>query len=139
MFAGVYNLDADNKFLFQGVYGAAISRFITALNGKGIDLVYNPNTELFEATKSFGLMLSYTHKWRADISSAFTLGMVGINNKDYEPADAFSQSWYYSGNVFWNALLGVRFGLEISQGRRINKDGNYGRATRIGFIFYADF
>lgn len=139
LLAGVYTLDPDNKFLFQGVYGAAISRFITALNGKGIDLVYNPNTELFEATKSFGLMLSYNHNWRADISSAFTIGMVGINNKDYEPADAFSQSWYYSGNVFWNALLGVRLGLEIAQGRRINNDGNWGRATRIGFIFYADF
>jgi DcaP outer membrane protein len=139
LLAGVYTLDPDNKFLFQGVMGAAISRFITALNGKGIDLVYNPNTELFEATKSFGLMLSYTHNWRADISSAFTVGMVGINNKDYEPADAFSQSYYYSGNVFWNALLGVRLGLEIAQGRRINNDGNWGRATRIGFIFYADF
>ena len=139
LLAGVYNLDKENKFLFQGVYGAAISRFITALNGKGIDLVYNPNTELFEATKSFGLMLSYAHDWRADISSAFTLGMVGIFNKDYEPADAFSQSWYYSGNVFWNALLGVRLGLEIAQGRRINKDDSFGRATRIGFIFYADF
>jgi hypothetical protein len=139
LLAGVYTLDPDNKFLFQGVIGAAISRFITALNGKGIDLVYNPNTELFEATKSFGLMLSYTHNWRADISSAFTVGMVGINNKDYEPADAFSQSYYYSGNVFWNALLGVRLGLEIAQGRRINNDGNWGRATRIGFIFYADF
>ncbi len=139
LLAGVYNRDAENKFLFQGVYGAGISRFITALNGKGIDLVYNPNTELFEATKSFGLMLSYTHNWRADISSAFTVGMVGILNKDYESADAFSQSWYYSGNVFWNALLGVRLGLEIAQGRRINKDDSFGRATRIGFIFYADF
>ncbi len=139
LLAGVYNLDEDNKFQFQGVYGSAISRFITALSGKGLDLVYNPNTQLFEATKSFGLLLSYSHKWRSDISSAFTIGMVGINNKDYEPADAFSQSWYYSGNVFWNALLGVRLGLEFSQGRRINKDGNYGRASRVGFIFYADF
>jgi hypothetical protein len=139
LIAGVYNLDELNKFQFQAVYGSAISRFITALGGKGLDLVYNPNSQLFEATKSFGLLLSYSHKWRSDISSAFTVGMVGINNKDYEPADAFSQSWYYSGNVFWNALLGVRLGLEFSQGRRINKDGNYGKATRIGFIFYADF
>lgn len=139
LLAGVYNLDTENKFLFQGVYGAAISRYITALKGKGIDLVYNPNTNLFEATKSFGLLLSYYHKWRDDITSAFTLGMVGIINKDYEPPDAFSQSWYYSGNIFWNALLGVRFGLEFSQGRRINEDGNFGRATRVGFIFYADF
>ena len=139
LLAGVYNLDTKNKFLFQGVYGAAISRFITALNGKGVDLVYNPTTNLFEATKSFGIMLSYLHNWRSDISSAFTLGMVGIINKDFEPADAFSQSWYYSCNVFWNALLGVRLGLEIAQGRRINEDGNFGKATRIGFIFYADF
>jgi hypothetical protein len=139
LLSGVYNLDPKNKFLFQGVYGAAISRYITALKGKGIDLVYNPTTNLFEATKSFGLLLSYLHNWRSDISSAFTIGMVGIINKDFEPADAFSQSWYYSGNIFWNALLGVRFGLEIAQGRRINNDGNFGRATRVGFIFYADF
>jgi hypothetical protein len=139
LLAGVYELDSDNKFLFQGVYGAAISRFITALNGKGVDLVYNPGSETFETTRAFGLLGSYLHNWRADISSAFSIGMVGIINKDYEPADAFSQSWYYSANVFWNALLGVRFGLEIAQGRRINNDGNYGRATRIGFIFYAAF
>ena len=139
LLAGVYNLDTENKFLFQGVYGAAISRYITALKGKGIDLVYNPTTNLFEATKSFGLLLSYLHNWRSDISSAFTLGMVGIINKDFEPADAFSQSWYYSGNIFWNALLGVRLGLEVAQGRRINKDDSFGRATRVGFIFYADF
>ena len=139
LLSGVYNLDTQNKFLFQGVFGAAISRYITALKGKGVDLVYNPSTELFEATKSFGLLISYNHDWRADISSAFTIGMVGIINKDFETVDAFSQSWYYSGNVFWNALLGVRFGLEIAQGRRINNDNSFGRATRIGFIFYADF
>ena len=139
LFSGVYNIDSNNKLLFQSVYGAAISRYITALKGKGMDLVYNPSTELFEAAIAFGLLGSVMHKWRDDISSAFTFGMVGINNKDYEPADAFSQSWYYSANVFWNALLGVRFGLELSSGRRINKDSSYGRATRIGFIFYADF
>lgn len=139
LFSGVYNLDSKNKFLFQGVYGAAISRFITALKNQGLDLVYNPNTELFEPTIAFGFLGSYMHNWRSDVSSAFTIGMVGINNKDYEPAGAFSQSWYYSANVFWNALLGVRFGLEIANGRRINNDGNYGKATRVGFIFYADF
>jgi hypothetical protein len=139
LLAGVYDLDTENKFQFQGVFGEAISRFITALTGKGLDLVYNPGTQSFEATKAFGLLGSYSHKWRSDMSSAFTVGMVGIINKDYEPPDAFSQSWYYSGNIFWNALLGVRLGLEFSQGRRINKDGNFGRATRIGFIFYADF
>jgi len=139
LLSGSYKLDTNNKFLFQGVYGAAISRYITALKGKGIDLVYNPNNQLFQATISFGLLASYLHNWRSDISSAFTVGMVGINNKDYEPADAFSQSWYYSANVFWNALLGVRFGLEVANGRRINNDGNYGKATRVGFIFYADF
>ncbi len=139
LLAGVYDLDTENKFQFQGVFGKAISRFITALTGKGLDLVYNPGTQSFEATKAFGLLGSYSHKWRSDMSSAFTVGMVGIINKDYEPPDAFSQSWYYSGNIFWNALLGVRLGLEFSQGRRINKDGNFGRATRIGFIFYADF
>jgi hypothetical protein len=139
LLAGVYNLDAENKFQFQGVFGRAISRFITALSGRGLDLVYNPGTQSFESTEAFGLLGSYSHKWRSDMSSAFTFGMVDIVNKDYEPPDAFSQSWYYSGNIFWNAFLGVRLGLEFSQGRRINKDGNFGRATRIGFIFYADF
>ena len=139
LFAGVYNLDNDNKLLFQGVFGRAISRFITALEGKGIDLVYNPGTETFEATQAFGLLGSYSHTWMSGVTSAFTVGMVGINNKDYEPPDAFSQSWYYSGNIFWNTTMSVRLGLEFSQGRRINKNGEFGKATRIGFIFYTDF
>jgi hypothetical protein len=139
LLAGVYNLDEKNKFLFQGVYGSAISRFITALKGKGLDLILNPAKQTFEAANTFGFLLSYSHKWRDDISSALTLGIVDLKNKDFEPADAFSQSWYYSANIFWNALAGMRLGLEFSQGRRINKDSAFGEATRMGFTFYSDF
>ena len=139
LLAGNYNLDQDNKFLFQAVYGSAISRFIRALSGKGLDLIYDPYTKSYEVVNSFGLLFSYSHNWRPDISSAFTVGMVGINNKDWEPGNNFSQSWYYSANVFWNALLGINLGLEISQGERINVNGESGKATRVGFIFYADF
>jgi hypothetical protein len=139
LLAGVYNLDEENKILFQGVYGRAISRFITALKGKGLDLVFNPFTQSFEATKVYGALLSFSHIWRSDISSAITTGLVDVVNKDFEPSDAFSQSWYLSGNIFWKPLLGVMLGLEFSHGARLNNDGQTGKANRFGFIFYADF
>jgi len=139
LLAGIYEVDKSDKLLFQVVYGQAISRFITALNGKGLDLVYNPQTNLFEASNEAGFLLSYSHKWRYDASSTITFGRVVVFNKDFEPPDAFKYSYYFSGNIFWNPLLGMRLGVELSHGYRINKDDQSGSATRIGFIFYADF
>jgi hypothetical protein len=139
LLAGTYDLDNENKFLFQGVYGQAIARFITALNGKGLDLIYNPVSQLFESTSESGILVSYSHKWRNDVSSTFTAGNVTVYNKDFESPDAFNYSFYLSGNIFWNPLLGIRLGVEFSHGRRVNNDGQSGRASRIGFIFYSDF
>ena len=104
------------KYYFRGYSAGQYHGIITALEGKGIEIrCIIPETETFEATQAFGLLGSYSHTWMSGVTSAFTVGMVGINNKDYEPPDAFSQSWYYSGNIFWNTTMSVRLGLEFSR------------------------
>jgi hypothetical protein len=139
LLSGEMEFDGENELMFQAVYGNAISKFIGSLTGRGLDAIFNPNTNEFETVTSMGGFVSYGHTWKPDLYSYFTFGLTNVVNKDYQPDDAFSISQYVSGNVFWEAATGTRLGVEYSWGRRVNKNGNYGTANRVSFIIYYDF
>lgn len=139
LLSGNITFAKDNGVLFQGVYGSAISGFIKALSGKGLDVIYNPLTKEFEPIVSMGGFLTYKRQWHPEWVSFFTAGVVNVENKDFQPEDAFNLSRYVSANLFWEVLTGGRLGLEYSWGERINKDRDSGTANRISFIFIYDF
>ena len=139
LFSGRIIFKEHEEFLFQAVYGEAISRFITTFAGRGLDVVYNEYTEKFEPVEVFGTFFSYKHKWNKDLASFFTFGFAKIFTKDFYPETAYSQSGYFSTNVFWKAAEGTRIGSEFSFGRRVNKNGESGNASRLSFIIYYDF
>jgi hypothetical protein len=130
---------SSQQLLFQLVGGKGISRFITALSGEGLDLVYDPVSGSVELTASGGGYLSYAREWTPSLLSYLTVGFIRIRNIDFFPDDAFSLSEYVSGNFFWEPLRGMRAGLEYSWGRRVNKNGDYGDANRLSFIVRYDF
>jgi len=139
LFSGRIKINEYDEFLFQAVYGKAISRFITTFAGKGLDVVYNMDTEKFEAVEVFGSFFSYKHSWNKNLASFFTFGFAKIFTKDFYPEIAYRQSGYFSTNIFWKAAEGTRIGTEFSFGRRINKNGELGNASRLSFIIYYDF
>ncbi|HGY55790.1 MAG TPA: hypothetical protein ENK44_08820 [Caldithrix abyssi] len=139
LLTGKINFTERNILLYQAVYGKAISGFIKALSGKGLDVVYNPTTREFETVASVGGYVSYRRIWRPHLSSYFTAGLVKVVNKDFQPGDAFSLSRYISVDLFWEASPGVRLGVEYSWGQRVNKNDESGTANRLSSIVYYDF
>jgi hypothetical protein len=139
LISGSMILVEQNSILFQVVYGKAVARYITALTGKGLDLIFNPNTNEYETLTSFGGFISYGHYWKPDLYSYFTIGRTSVQNKAYQSDDAFSYSQYLSANLFWEATAGVRVGIEYSWGTRVNKNDERGTANRLSFISYYDF
>ena len=128
-----------HRILYQLVAGRAISRFITALSGEGLDLVYNAATKTVEATGSFGGYVSYAREWTPSLLSYLTAGFIRITNIDILPDDAFKASQYISANLFWDIAPGLRLGVEYAWGRRENKNGDDGIANRLSFIVRYDF
>jgi hypothetical protein len=139
LLSGKMVLTPENEIFYQVVYGSAIARLIGGLTGRGLDVIYNPNTGKYETITTMGGFVSFAHQWKENLSSNLTIGLINVRNKDFQPDDAFSFSGYGSLNLFWQATLGSRVGLEYSYGRRQNKDGSSGDANRLAFIIYYDF
>jgi len=139
LLSGKMVLTEENVIFYQVVYGSAISRHVGGLTGRGLDVVYNPTTGKFETLTTMGGFFSFAHRWKGDLSSNFTIGLINVRNKDFQLDDTFSFSGYGSINLFWEATAGSRFGVEYSYGKRQNKDGTNGDANRLAFIIYYDF
>ncbi len=131
--------DVPHRLLFQAVGGKAISRYIGTFSKKGLDLAYNPATGEIDLVNSFGGYLSYARQWTSAVLTYVTVGFLRIVNVEEQPDDAFRDSRYVSGNVFWDAAPGTRIGAEYSWGRRTNKDQSHGVANRFSFILIYDF
>ncbi len=139
LFSGRIRIDTVNVILFQLVAGSGVSRFITALEGRGLDVVFNPSTGDFETLDSAGGYLSYGHSWKVNLETYVTAGAVIVDEKEFAPPDAFDWSAYASTNLFWEPTTGVRLGGELAFGQRVNIDGQTGGAVRFSFIGYFDF
>ena len=140
--SGRIEVDGDDEILFQAIGGRAISRFVGSLGGKGLDVLLDPITGQWEAVTSWGGYITYAHRWLVlapGVISNFTVGTIGVANQELEADDAFRYSVYVSANGFWQITAGARFGAEFSWGRRVNKDGQAGNATRLSFASYFDF
>ncbi|MCL7979663.1 MAG: DcaP family trimeric outer membrane transporter [marine benthic group bacterium] len=141
MLSGSSQVAENDKFRFQAIGGIAISRFVGSLGGKGLDLLFNPDTGKFEQVTSYGGFVTWTHKNLFDrpVETNLTGGILGVANKSFQPDDSYRSSQYMSANIFWRFTEGGRAGVEWSWGLRQNKDGQSGQATRLSFAAYFDF
>ncbi len=131
--------EKPHRMLFQLVGGRAISRYISTLARKGLDVVYDPVTGSINLIPTFGGYLSYARQWASSLLSYVTVGFVRLGNVEAQSGDSFRFSRYISGNVFWDVAPGTRLGAEYSWGLRENKDRSHGTASRISFILMYDF
>jgi hypothetical protein len=141
MLSGKSQVSPVDAFLFQFIGGLAISRYLGSLGGKGLDLIYNPNTGKFERVLSYGGFITWNRQQLLgmNLETNVTGGVLGVQNRTFQPGDAYRASQYVSANVFWRFTDGGRCGVEASWGRRENRDGESGTASRISFAAYFDF
>ena len=140
-----YGLQISGRLLIGGrgristqmVYGSAISRYITTLSGRGLDIYPRPDGTM-DPLRALGGYLSYEHFWNDKWSSSIIGGLVQMWNSRYQPMDAFRSSLYGSSNTFWRPIETLEIGLEFVMGNRTDQDLQRGTATRIQFgsIFY---
>lgn len=121
--SGTFAIDERSEIRYQGFNGQAIAKYITGISRKGLDVIYKPEAGKFESLGEMGGFVSFGFKWQPQLYSFFTGGAIKIFNKSYQPDDAMSYSYYFSGNMFWDTVAGTRTGVEYAYGRRVNKDG----------------
>ncbi len=127
------------QILLQMYAGNGIARYIGSLTGRGMDVVYNPESHILELLSTSGGFIAYTYYWNEQLFSNLTLGGTMISNKTYQPATAFKQSYYSSINLFYDLSSFTRMGIEATYGARINKDEQFGNAVRVSAIAYLTF
>jgi hypothetical protein len=135
--SGSINTSKKTRLRFQGVYGAAISRYITTLEGRGLD-AYPRDNGIMDPLRSTGSYLAVEYFWRHNWSFSAIAGMVYLWYPKDQPEDSFRSSHYGSINAFWEPIEILRVGTELTVGKRTNYDLNSGTATRLQFaaIFY---
>ena len=138
-FAGKMNIMRNGELFLQFSAGKGIAHYMDTFNGKDEDMDYNPNTSNFETLFSSGGYIAYELQLPKELTTSFTMGITSINNKDYQPDDAYNFSFNSLLNLFWQPTEGARLGIEFANGRRYNKVGTWGLANRVSFLFYYDF
>jgi hypothetical protein len=130
--SGSLNTSEKTRIRFQGVYGHAISRYITTLEGRGLDLYPRPDG-IMDPLRSTGSYLAFEYFWRDNWSFSAITGLVALWYPKEQPDNSFRSSQYGSLNAFWEPIDILRVGLEWTVGRRINHDRQSGTAFRAQF------
>jgi hypothetical protein len=130
--SGSINTSEKTRLRFQGVYGNAISRYITTLEDRGLD-AYPRADGIMDPLRSSGSYLSFEYFWKRNWSFSAIAGMVYLWYPREQPDDSFRSSYYASANAFWEPIEILRVGMELTAGRRTNHDRKTGTAIRTQF------
>ncbi len=130
----------NGKWYVQGAIGKAISRYFNELAGKGYDIhIKWPLDEGYVTPVSFGYYATYEHNWTSDLYSNISYGAVVLEKQPFTNDDIFHRGQTIRMNTFWNITDGATAGGEVVWGKRVNKNGVSGNATRVSLLFYYDF
>ncbi len=137
--SGKLEISEKENFLFSFTTGRAISHFLNVFSGNFQDASFNPDTQKFKAAVSTSGYVSYSRKWPHNIDSSISAGIASIQNRDYQPDDAYNWSYSLLANAFWQPVEGARLGAEIAYGQRFDKGGDKGGSSRVSILLYYDF
>ena len=133
------NLTKTTEILFQGVYGSGIASFLNLSGGQAYDVNFNPISQDYELTRSYGGFLAVSQKlFGNSLDVNLASGLVNFRMQDYYSEDAFERGLYIAANVFFT-FNDNKVGLEYTYGEKRVKSGDKGYASRVAFTFYYDF
>ncbi|MFO1395421.1 MAG: DcaP family trimeric outer membrane transporter, partial [Steroidobacteraceae bacterium] len=136
--AGSVKTVGDDYIVAGGVWGKGIARYVSDITGLGLDAEVDPDGNLV-ALEEYGGYAGYTHYWTPKLRSTAVVNYLGMNNKSWQAATAFSNSQYYSANLIWNPAGSLNVGLEVLYGRYKTNDGLSANDTRIQASVQYDF
>jgi len=138
MISGTHAIYEKGKFLYNGLGGKGISRYIGGLEGKGQDAY--PNAEgSFDLIPVIAATFAYEQLWTDQLVSTIIFGFTNLFTTESQPDEQFDNNQYISVNTFYNILSNLQIGFEFSWGDRQNKDGNTQDASRLQLMAKFDF
>lgn len=136
-FSGTFNLFKKDLFIYQGLIGKGIERYLVGLGGYNLDAV--PFNNKLEALPVYGGYFGYQHYWNSNLNSSFLYGYQKVENNLYKDFSNPFEGNYYSANLFFDPIENVSFGFEFVYGDRKDINDNSGRNHRAYFTVEYSF
>jgi hypothetical protein len=130
--------DADDRIKFAANAGWGIGKYITDLGTLGgQDAVYNPVDNSLEALQVSSGYFGYERSWKRTFTSAFTYGIVNVQNLDIQPNDSLQRTQRTTVNLTWTPIPQADIVFEFLTGVRVNKNRGSGASSQIqtGFTY----
>jgi len=140
-FSGAFKIGKRNKFMFQGVIGNGISKYVQDISGVGLDAVTEPSKTIPSAMKTVftgGFYIAYQQFWSQRLNSTFTYGLTHVENIPYYSGE-YNIGQYACVNLFWELLPVFSIALEYLWGQRLDHGGFSGNANRINAMAQFSF
>ena len=131
-FGSHLNTVDKDRAIFSGSYGKGLGRYLLGITPDSGGTVNATNGNLSLRT-NYGGMIGYQRYWSDRFRSSFAVGRALADTTGEQPGSAFSNSTYAYGNLMWNVLPYLSFGIEYDFGQRENKDNSTINNHRIMF------
>lgn len=148
MLSGKLNLSESNSFMFQGVYGKGIARYIQDISGlvsdgktsNGYDLVPDPDRAgHMQLPTTWGAFGAFQQNWNENLYSTLVYSYTRVQDKGGLANTSYKYAQYAAVNLLWNFTEFGTTGIEYVFGRRNDFNRNYGNANRINAMIQYRF
>jgi hypothetical protein len=137
--AGAWKAVNTDMVIGSVTFGRGIARYIDTLSGTNSDLDLDDRGMDVAALPAVAVYGAYTHFWPNRFRSTGTIGYGRVDTTDAQPASAFVDSYYFAGNLLWNAVGSLNVGVEYLFGTHSVRSGDDAHASRVQFAAKYDF
>ena len=133
---GLPFLGARDTFKFALHYGDGYG---TQIKGGPKEAAFDAGNLDLESIGIFGTYGGIQHFWSDRFRSNLVYGHVNADNPGFVKGNTLDNTQYVATDLIWNPYKTVTLGAEYLWGRRENKDGEDGDASRFLFSSRFDF
>lgn len=136
-FSGTFFILKKDLFIYQGLAGKGIERYLVGLGGYGLDAI-SYKKELY-AMPVYGGYVGYQHFWNSNLNSSVMYGYQEVQNRLYADYSNVFVGNYYSANLFFNPIEHILMGFEFVYGDKTDYLDQKGRNHRFYFTMEYSF
>ncbi len=131
-FGAHLNTVGKDRVIFSGSYGEGLGRYLLGITPDSGATVDDSGDGLRLRT-NYGGMIGYQRYWTDNLRSSFVVGHARSDTIAGQVGSTFSNSTYAYGNLVWNVLPYLSFGIEYDFGQRQDKNNATINNSRIMF------
>lgn len=137
--SAIFNTTKKDHISLFAVAGQGVANFISDLSGNGYNGILEPNPDKLKLLNSYGGFIGYTHSWSPKWSSNLIYSFVELQKTSELSNQAFYLSHYALGNIFYQPLDQLMFGIEYIWGNLYEQNDERGDANRLQFLAQFNF